>query len=147
MVQDQLRDFSTSWHGKNMHEEILDLQEIFRELLRLRNSWKTSFQIISWFQRIQMEIIMVKRSRNFALFFLWSRNRHTGSSSWPKPIQMKKFTRGQSLRIFYRITTGPWRNLGRRHTWQTLCRLWVTSCFPSRDLDNPFLLILNPPKY
>jgi hypothetical protein len=27
MVQDQLRDFSTSWHGKNMHEEILDLQE------------------------------------------------------------------------------------------------------------------------
>ena len=21
------------------------------------------------------------------------------------------------------------------HTWQTVCRLWATSCFPSRDLD------------
>jgi hypothetical protein len=23
------------------------------------------------------------------------------------------------------------------HAWQTVCRLWVTSCFPSRDLEIP----------
>ena len=30
----------------------------------------------------------------------------------------------------YRITTGPWRNLCRIHTWKTVSRLWVFS-FPT----------------
>ena len=44
-------------------------RKIFRELLRLRNSWKISSQIISWFQKIQMEIIMVKTIQEFCLVF------------------------------------------------------------------------------
>ena len=138
MVQDQFREFSEMFQrffsfllGKHASRDPRSPGKMFRELLRLRNSWKISSRIISSCQRIQMEIIMIKTIQEYCLVFLWSRNGHTGSSSWPKPIQRKEFTRQQSLRIFYRITTGPWRNLGRRHTWQTICRLWVTSCFPS----------------
>ena len=76
MVQDQFRDFSTSWHGKTCMRRSWISRKISRELPRLRNSWKISSQIISWFQRIQMEIIMIKTIQEYCLVFLWSRNRH-----------------------------------------------------------------------
>ena len=76
MVQDQVRDVSTSWQGKTCIRRSWISRKISRELLRLRNSWKISSQIISWFQRIQMEIIMIKTIQEYCLVFLWSRNRH-----------------------------------------------------------------------
>ena len=44
------------------------------------------------------------------------------------PLYEKRKT-AEVLHLFRRYT--------HTHAWQTVCRLWVTSCFPSRDLDIP----------
>ena len=74
-----------------MQQEILDLKE---KCLSDYSGWGTVGKLVPEsyrdFREYRWKQSWSKRSRNIGLFFLWSRNRHTGSSSWPKPIQMKK---------------------------------------------------------
>ena len=115
-----------------MQQEILGIKE---KCLMKYSSWGTGGKLVHKsyrdFREYRWKQSWSKRSRK----------RHAGSSSWPKPIQMKKiFTRRQSLRIFSGITTRPWRILGRRHTWQTGCRLclWVTLFLIKGSGDSSF---------
>ena len=76
MVQDQFREFSEMFQrffsfllGKHASRDPRSPGKMFRELLRLRNSWKISSRIISSCQRIQMEIIMIKTIQEYCLVF------------------------------------------------------------------------------
>ena len=70
---------------------------------------------------------MVKTTQWYCLVvFLWTRTRHTPVFWWWKKLRAEAKSEGYCSHAgSYRITTGPWRNLCRKHTWKTVSRLWV----------------------
>lgn len=96
-------------------------------ITQVEEHWKISSQIISWLQRIQIETIMIETIQQYCLVF--PEQGTDMQAHGRSQFRESKFTRRQSLMIFYWITTGPWRTLGRRHACQTVCRLWV-ALFP-----------------